>query len=157
MFEFVENVQAPGGYLGKETTRHTIWRGPATPPVTDIRVCLHGLIAHDPISLQGPELWAYQLTVFELGRQFQLTGHADKKDLNWSMPNICLYNEVFTGRAKSIPRCLPLSLRGTRGAQCPHNPNPLVLGWFPDPQPLPLPLGSYTTIPNTSPCRRFPL
>ena len=37
-------------------------------------------------------------------RQFHREALASK-DLNWSVPNHRLYNEAFTGRVRSIPRC----------------------------------------------------
>ena len=52
-----------------------------------------------------------------------------RKDLNWSIPKIRLYNEAFTGRAKSIPRCPHCLADDHIGVHCPHNPNPPLFGW----------------------------
>ena len=40
-----------------------------------------------------------------------------------------VYNEAFTGRARSIPRCPHCLADDHGGITCPHNPYPPVLGW----------------------------
>ena len=63
-----------------------------------------------------------------------------QKDLNWSTPNARLYNEAYIGHAKVISRCPHCLCEDHVGASCPHNPNPMLVGWFPDPcQLAPLP------------------
>ena len=66
-----------------------------------------------------------------------------RKDLNWSFPNARLYNEAFTGRAKSIPRCPHCLGDNHTGATCPFNPSPIVVGWLQDNHPF---LPSSTTV-----------
>ena len=56
-----------------------------------------------------------------------------RKDLNWSVPDACLYNEAFTGRACAIPRCSFCLQDDHIVATCPRNPNRAVLGWLPEP------------------------
>ena len=67
-----------------------------------------------------------------------------QKDLYWSVPNACLYNKAFTGRAKSIPRCLHCLGDDHTGATCPLNPSPIVVGWLQENRPF---LPSSTTAP----------
>jgi hypothetical protein len=137
-------------------------RGPAK-PVTDIRIWL-GCYARMASLLatrfpsKAPELWAYQSTILKAAhnyeganwvaydRQFRRDMLA-KKDLNWSTPNIRLYNEAFTGRAKSVPRCPHCLCEDHGGTQCPHNPNPWVLSWGPDPR---LPPPSWGLAPQST-------
>ena len=42
-----------------------------------------------------------------------------RKDLNWSATNTRLYNEAFTGRARTIPRCPHCLSEDHSGASCP--------------------------------------
>ena len=146
----------------------------AKPPVTDIKVWLE-CFAHMAALLvtcfpeKGPELWAYQTTILRVAhnyegsnwvvydRQFRRDKLA-RKDLNWSSPNARLYNEAFTGRAKTIPRCPHCLCEDHAGANCPHNPNPPVLGWFPSqfPQPIqPLVAQPHSASQRSEVCRNF--
>lgn len=98
---------------------------------------------------KAPELWAYQFTILKAAhnyegsnwvtydRQFRCDRLA-RKDLDWSVPNIHLYNEVFTGRAIVIPQCQYCFAEDQSGVGCPHNSNPLVVGWFHGSHPLQL-------------------
>ena len=52
-----------------------------------------------------------------------------RQDLNWSVADPRLYNEAFTGRARSIARC---SFCDHAAGQCPRNPHRPIFGWFPD-------------------------
>ena len=141
---------------------HQTRRPTAKPPVTNIRVWLECyarmaalLISRFP--QKGPELWAYQSTILRAAhnyegsswvaydRQFRRDMLA-RKDLNWSMPNPRLYNEAFTGRAKSIPRCPHCLGDDHVGSNCPLNPSPVVVGWFQDSSP---------TTPLTTPSSPF--
>ena len=90
---------------------------------------------------KAPELWAYQSTILVAAhnyeganwvaydRQFRRATLA-KKDLNWSVPDTRLYNEAFTGRARSIPWCPHCLSNDHSGTSWPHNPNPPILRWF---------------------------
>ena len=54
--------------------------------------------------------------------QFSREGLA-RKDLNWSAPNLSLYNEAFTGQDKAIPRCsVCLQDYHSAATTCPKNP-----------------------------------
>ena len=93
---------------------------------------------------KAPELWAYQTTIVKAAhayegsnwvsydRQFRREMLA-RKDLNWSIPDAGLYNEAFTGRAKSIPRCPHCLSEDHTAAACQFNPNPPIMGWLQDP------------------------
>ena len=59
-----------------------------------------------------------------------------RKDLNWSATNPRLYNEAFTGRARTIPRCSHCLADDHHGAACPHNLKPPILGWLQSPSTL---------------------
>jgi hypothetical protein len=135
---------------------HLARRPSSKPPVTDIRIWLECFARMAAVLVtrfpeKGPELWAYQTTILRAAhnyegsnwvaynRQFRRDMLA-RKDLNWSSPNARLYNEAFTGRAKTIPRCPYCLCEDHAGASCPHNPNPMMVGWFPDPGQLTWPL-----------------
>ncbi len=64
----------------------------------------------------APELFAYQASNVRAERNYEgkqwvlydcqyWREALARKDLNWSVPYVKLYNEAFTGRAKAIPRC----------------------------------------------------
>ena len=125
-------------------------RPPSKPPVTDIKVWLECyarmaalLVSRYPY--KGPELWAYQSTILRAAQKYEGANWVAydrqyrrdmlaRKDLNWSTPNARLFNEAFTGRAKAVPRCPHCLCEDHAAHQCPHNPQPLVLGWYPDPR-----------------------
>lgn len=52
------------------------------------------------------------------------------KDLNWSVPNLRLYNEAFTGHARSIPQCSHCLQEDHTSWGCPRNP---TRQWYPWP------------------------
>ena len=113
---------------------------------------------HYPIPRKGAELWAYQTTILRAAQNYEGATwvaydrqyHRDmlsRKYLNWSAPNAHLYNEAFTGRANVVPRCPHSLCEDHSGANCPHNPNPMLVGWLPNPARRPL----MPTRPNRSP------
>lgn len=59
-----------------------------------------------------------------------------RRDLNWSATNARLYNEAFTGCARTLPRCPHCLAEDHQGMACPHNPNPPILGWLQSPSAL---------------------
>ena len=135
-------------------------RTAAKPHVTDIRVWLECYARMAALQVtrfpeKGPELWAYRSTITKAAHNYEGSnwvaydrqfhrGMLAQKDLNWSVPNARLYNEAFTGRAKSIPRCPHCLGDDHVGATCPLNPNPIVVGWFQDSRSF---LPPTTTVP----------
>jgi len=113
---------------------------------------------------KGPELWAYQATILRAAHNYEGANWVAydrqyrrdmlaKKDLNWSVPNSRLYNEAFTGRARSIPRCQHCLSEDHYASNCPHNPNQLLVGWIQGPSQLqlsvpPTPLLSSSVTPS---------
>ncbi len=82
-----------------------------------------------------------------------------RKDLNWPVTHPRLYNQAFTGRARSIARCTFCLQNDHAPAHCPHNPNRPYLGWFPDPAAWPA-FTPPTPLPQARPptheiCRRI--
>ena len=117
------------------------------------------------------ELFAYQASIVraELNyegkrwvaydRQYRREALA-RKDLNWSITDPRLYNEAFTGQARSIARCSYCLQDDHSAAQCPHNPNRPIFGWFPDPSLWPAqPMHASPPNPSCSStseiCRRY--
>ena len=45
------------------------------------------------------------------------------KILNWSVPNLRLYKEAFTGHARAVPRCSYCLQDGHMAQACPRNPS----------------------------------
>lgn len=149
---------------------------PARPPVQEIsqwveRFSIMAAILCTRFPEKAPELWAYQATIVRAernyegkrwvtyDRQFRRQALA-KKDLNWSVTDPRLYNEAFTGRARSIARCNFCLQDDHLAANCPHNPHRPYFGWFPDPaawpallQPSQTPSQSNHTLQEI--CRRF--
>lgn len=62
-------------------------------------------------------------------RQFRREALA-RKDLDWSTPNPRLYNEAFTGWARSISRCSFCLQDDHKSDICTRNPNRSLLGWL---------------------------
>ena len=105
---------------------------------------------------KAPEFFAYQALIVRAernyegkrwvsyDRQFRREALA-RKDLNWSVTDPRLYNKAFTGRARSIARCIYGLQDDHTAAYCPKNP---MLGWFPDGSTWPTPL----TLPATVGC-----
>ena len=93
---------------------------PARPPITEIsqwieRFSLMAAVLCTRFPNKALELWAYQATIVRVernydgkrwvtcDRQFRREALA-RKDLNWSIIDPRLYNEAFTGHARSINR-----------------------------------------------------
>jgi len=113
--------------------------GPARPPITAIsqwleRYAVMAAVLATRFPEKAPELFAYQASIIRAernyegkqwvvyDRQFRREALA-KKDLNWLTPNLCLYNEAFTGRARPIPRCSYCLQEDHSAAMCPRNPS----------------------------------
>ena len=88
---------------------------------------------------KAPELFAYLTSVVKAERNFEGNRWVvydrcyrrealANKSLDWSLPNTRLYNEAFTGHARSIPRCGHCLQEDHSSATCPRNPS---RGWFP--------------------------
>ena len=120
------------------------------PLITDIRIWLEcysrlASVLCTRFPEKAAELWAYQATITRAAHNYEGANWVAydrqyrremlaKKDLNWSQPNTRLYNEAFTGRAKNIPRCPHCLGEDHAAPSCPHNPNPPMVGWIPDPR-----------------------
>ena len=136
--------------------RHTLTRRGCSalrkPPVNDIRVWLEcfarmAVVLVTQFPEKGPELWAYQTTILKAAHTYEGSNWVSYdrkyrrdmlacKGLNWSVPNMRLYNEAFTGRARMLPRCPHCLSEDHMGRAYPYNPNSPVLGWFQDPRQL---------------------
>ena len=149
---------------------------PARLPITEIsqwieRFSLMAAILCRRFPDKAPEFWAYQATIVRAernyegkrwvsyDRQFRREALA-RKDLNWSVTDPRLYNEAFTGRAKSIARCNFCLQDDHAGMYCPHNPHRPMFGWLPDPSAWASPLQNPTASVNPKLssleiCRRF--
>ena len=108
---------------------------------------MYGSHFSHPLSREGPRTLAYQTTILRAARNYEGTTWVAydrqfcrealaRKDLNWSATDSRLYNEAFTGRAKSIPRCPHYLSENHVGLYCPINPNPPIVGWLPDSRQL---------------------
>ena len=153
--EFVEMSELRGDIWSEDATAsdHNVTpRRSAKPLVNSIRTWLEcyarmASILTTRFPEKAPELWAYQSTILKAAhnyegsnwvaydRQFRREMLA-RRDLNWSATNTRLYNEAFTGRARTIPRCPHCLSKDHGGASCPHNPNPPILGWLQPPMPV---------------------
>ena len=91
---------------------------------------------------KAPELFAYQAAIVRAERNFEdqrwviydscyRREALVNKDLDWSVPNACLYNEAFTGRARAIPRCNYCLQEDHATRSCSLNPNRSWVGWIP--------------------------
>ena len=152
--EFVEMSELRGDIWPDDSTTDTpvTSRCTAKPPVISIKTWLEcyarmAAVLVSRFPEKAPELWAYQSTILRAAHDFEganwvaydrqfrremLAG----KCLDWSIPNTRLYNEAFTGRARSIPRCPHCLADDHVGVSCPHNPNPPILGWFQGSAPI---------------------
>ena len=126
---------------------------PARPPVQNISVWVEkfsimaALIA-SRFPQKVPELFAYQASIVRAERNF-----ADRrwvaydrcyrrealaqKSLDWSMPNARLYNEAFTGHARTILRCSFCLQEDHLAQACPRNLNRPGFGWYNCPSAVP--------------------
>ena len=100
---------------------------------------------------KAPELLAYQATIIKAKRNYEGAQRVSydrqyhretlaRKDLNWSVPDPRLYNEVFIGRARAIPRCSFCPDNDHNLNNCQKNPNRSLLGWFPSMGTWPMPV-----------------
>ena len=88
---------------------------------------------------KAPEMFAYQATTVRAernyegqqwvtyDRQFRREAPA-RKDLNWSVTDLRLYNEAFTGRARAIARCSFCLQDDHTDAYCTKKPNRPLFG-----------------------------
>lgn len=131
-------------------TRRTQRRG----PVTDILLwieCYSSLVA--VLGIQHPtkiaDLMAYQCTIVKAHKTFVGEGWitydtcyrrkaAIMKSLDWGQVDFTLYNETFTGRAKSIPRCRHCLSEHHASANCSYAPEaPPTPGRYGSTPPVP--------------------
>ena len=100
-----------------------------------------------------PQLMAYQHTIIKAHRAFTGNGWitydtcyrrkaAVLKTLDWGVVDFTLYNETFTGRAKSIPRCRHCLSEHHQSEECSYAPDAT-----PDRQPDLLPRTQRSPIP----------
>ena len=93
---------------------------------------------------KAPEMFAYQASIVRAEQNFDDRRWVSydrcyrrealaSKNLNWSMPNLRLYNEPFTGHARSIPRCTHCLQEDHPSSACPRNPARSWLLWQLDP------------------------
>ena len=153
--EFVEMSELRGDVWPDDTPADTpAQRRPAKPPVITIKSWLEcysrmAAVLVSRFPEKAPELWAYQCTIMKAAHDYDGANWVAydrlfrrdmlaRKDLNWSVPNTRLYNEAFTGRARSIPRCPHCLADDHGGITYPHNPYPPVLGWLQGSAPLQL-------------------
>ena len=87
-------------------------------------------------------------------RQAIPEGTLARKDLNWSVPNVCLYNEAFTGRARAIPRCSYCLQDDHAAFACPSNPSRPLL-WDIPVWPAPTALGKASRPVQAEACRNY--
>ena len=176
--EFVEMADIS---IDDEPPPHTVGLPPipGRPPIQDIsiwmeRFSIMAAVLSSRFPNKAPELFAYQASILRAERNYDdkrwvaydrryRREALAQKDLNWSIPNPRLYNEAFTGRARSIPRCSYCLQEDHVAQYCPRNPNRPWLGWLPDPfhghptamtNPLPLPAQVHNPT-SLEVCRRF--
>ena len=146
--EFVKMAKLRGDIWSDDSTANDgtnpAHRLPGKPPVHDIKVRLEcfarmAAVLVTRFSEKGPELWAYQTSIMKAAHNYEGSnwvaydrqyrrGRLVRRDFNWSVPDARLYNEAFTGRAKSIPRCPDCLSEDHGGASCPHKPTPQCSG-----------------------------
>ena len=178
--EFVEMAEVSVD----DDTRPTPGRPPtpARPPITDIsqwveRFSLMAAVLTTRFPEKAPEFFAYQALMVRAernyvgnrwvtyDRQFRRQALA-QRDLNWSVTDPHLYNEAFTGRARSIARCAVCLQDDHQAAACPKNPNHPLWPWLPEAMAWPQPQQPSTQQPSQPPpppnrlqstevCRRF--
>lgn len=112
---------------------------PHQTPITDISLWVQkyasmAAILSARFPAKAPELFAYLSQIVRAARnyegnrwvsydrQFRREALA-KKNLDWSSPNHRLYNEAFTGWARSISRCQYCLQDDHHSDACPQNPN----------------------------------
>ena len=121
---------------------------PARPPVQNIsfwveKFSIMAALLVSRFLQKAPELSACMASIVRAERNFDgrrwvaydrcyRREALTQKVLDWPVPNARLYNEVFTGHARLIPRC-SFCLQEDHLAQvCLRNPNRPWFGWFND-------------------------
>ena len=142
---------------------------PARPPIQNISVwiekfsILAALIA-SRFPEKAPELFAYQASIVRAERNFDDRRWVTydrcfrrealaAKSLDWSVPNLRLYNEAFTGHAKAIPRCTFCLQEDHASQTCPRNPSRPWFGWVREPDGWPQPTTGRSQ--SAECCRRY--
>ena len=113
-------------------------RRPRRSPVTDIMTWLQcfarmAAVLATKYPDKAPEMCAYQSVIVRAARNYE--GQAwvaydrqfrrealARRDLNWSMLDLRLYIEAFTGRARAIARCSHCLSEAHGTTSCPANP-----------------------------------
>ena len=143
---------------------------PARPPIQDIttwveKFSLMAAILATRFPEKAPELFAYQASIVRTERNFEgrRSVNYDRcyrrealatKGLNWSAPNLRLYNEAFTGHARAIPRCSYCLQEDHTSQVCPRNPGRPWFGMHHEPMGhAQRPLGSRAQ--SSECCRRY--
>ena len=117
---------------------------PARPPVHDISVLVEKYLVMAALLAarfpeKAPELFAYQASIVRAERNFVdrrwvaydwcfRRESLAQKSLDWSVPNARLYNEAFTGWARTLPRCSFWIQEHHVVQYCPRNPNQTANG-----------------------------
>ena len=139
--EYVEMAELlPDAWPEENTETGPQHRRTRHPPVTDILTWLECFASMAAVlSTRYPEkvaeFWAYQTSILRAARNFDGAAWVAydrqyrrealaRRDLNWSACNTRLYNEAFTGRAKTIPRCQHCLSTTHSTRLCPTNPDP---------------------------------
>ena len=126
---------------------------PARPPVQNISIWVEkfsvmAALLTSRFPEKAPELFAYQASIMRAERNFDgrrwvaydrcfRREALAQKNLDWSVPNARLYNEAFTGHARSLPRCSFCLQEDHQSQSCPRNPHRPWFGWFPEPSGAP--------------------
>ena len=119
--EFVEMSELRGDIWSEDSTASVTPRRSAKPPVNSIETWLEcyarmASILATRFLEKAPELWAYQSTILKAAHNYEGSNWVAydcqfrremlaRRDQNWSATNTRLYNEAFTGRARTILRC----------------------------------------------------
>ena len=87
---------------------------------------------------KAPELFASQASIISAKRRVMYDRCYRRealasKNLDWSVPNLCLYNMAFTGHARAIPRCTFCLQQDHTPQLCQCNPSRPWIGWLWEP------------------------
>ena len=121
---------------------------PACPPIQDIttwveKFSLMAALLATRFPEKAPELLAYQASIVRAERNFEgwrwvtydrcyRREALAAKNLDWSVLNLRLYNEAFTGHARAIPRCSFCLQEDHTAQSCPRNPSRPWFGYYHD-------------------------